>query len=379
MVCLRVFSFVESGVDFMKRALEIADQALGRTSPNPAVGAVVVKDGLIVGEGFTQPPGSAHAEIVALRAAGPRADGATLYVTLEPCCHQGRTGPCTEAIIKAGIREVHFAVVDPFPAVNGGGARILRDAEIRVTVGEGEAEARRLNQAFFHQIRTGRPFVTAKWAMTLDGKIATADGDSRWVSGEVARRRVHRERDASDAIVVGVGTVLADDPQLTVRISAKDDARTPRAERPWRVVLDSTARTPPDARVIGSDGRALIAVTDRASSDRIRTLEDAGASAVVLPTSDGKVDLEAALAALAERGVSRVLLESGGALLGGFFDRGLIDRVMAFVAPKLIGGSAALSPIAGNGRPLMAQALVLANVRVEVVGGDVLIEGIREE
>ncbi|HEX5417096.1 MAG TPA: bifunctional diaminohydroxyphosphoribosylaminopyrimidine deaminase/5-amino-6-(5-phosphoribosylamino)uracil reductase RibD, partial [Chloroflexota bacterium] len=225
----------------MQRALEVADRAVGRTSPNPAVGAVVVKDGLIVGEGFTQPPGSAHAEIMAIRAAGPRADGATLYVTLEPCCHRGRTGPCTEAILAAGIRAVHFATVDPFPAVNGGGARILREAEIAVTVGDHEAEARRLNLAFFHQVRTGRPFVTAKWAMTLDGKIATADGDSRWVSGEESRRIVHRERDASDAILVGVGTILADDPLLTVRLTPREDTRVPRPHAPWRVVLDTNA------------------------------------------------------------------------------------------------------------------------------------------
>jgi len=366
-------------VDFMKRALEVADRALGRTSPNPAVGAVVVKDGLIVGEGFTQPPGSAHAEIVALRAAGSRADGATLYVTLEPCCHQGRTGPCTEAIIAGGIREVHFAVVDPFPAVNGGGAQMLHEAEIMVVVGEGEAEARQLNQAFFHQVRTGRPFVTAKWAMTLDGKIATADGDSRWVSGEAARRTVHRERDASDAILVGVGTVLADDPQLTVRLPAEDDTRAPRRVAPWRVVLDGVARTPPEARLIGNDRRALIVVGESAPSDRVRALEAVGASVLVLPSSGGKVDPEAVLSELADRGVSRVLLESGGTLLGSFFDCGLVDRVMAYIAPKLLGGADAMSPIGGTGRSLMSRALALANTRVETVGGDVLIEGYRED
>lgn len=362
-------------MDFMQRALELADRALGRTSPNPAVGAVVVKDGLIVGEGFTQPPGSAHAEIVALAAAGPRADGAELYVTLEPCCHWGRTGPCTDAIIAAGIRHVHLAMLDPFPAVNGGGAKLLRDAEITITVGEGEADAERLNAAFLHYVRQGRPFVTAKWAMTLDGKIATSIGDSRWITGPAARRRVHLERDASDAIVVGVGTVLADDPELTIRLDPADDARAPRRNAPWRVVVDSAARTPPTARIIGGDRRTLIVTTENAPEDRIRGLQSRGATVISTPSAEGRVDLAVLLTKLAERGAIRVLVEGGGELFGAFFDRDLIDRVLAFVAPKIVGGSRALSPVGGIGRDRLAQALNLAETRTRSIGDDVEIDG----
>jgi diaminohydroxyphosphoribosylaminopyrimidine deaminase/5-amino-6-(5-phosphoribosylamino)uracil reductase len=365
-------------MDYMLRALELADRALGRTSPNPPVGAVVVKDGRIVGEGFTQPPGQAHAEVMALAAAGPHADGADLFVTLEPCCHHGRTPPCTDAILRAGVRQVHVATLDPFPLVDGRGVERLRQAEVKVTIGAHEDAARRLNAAFFHAVRTGRPFVTAKWAMTLDGKIATSQGDSRWVSGPEARRLVHRERDASDAIVVGLGTVLADDPLLTVRLDPADDRRAARAQPPWRVVLDSTGRLPPASQLARpADGqRTLLVTTERAPRERLDRLRAAGVTVeVVAAAADDRVDPAAALAALHARGAIRVLLEAGATLAGAFVDAGLVDRVLAFIAPKLVGGAEAPTPLAGTGRARMAEAVRLQGVTSQAVGSDLLIDG----
>jgi diaminohydroxyphosphoribosylaminopyrimidine deaminase/5-amino-6-(5-phosphoribosylamino)uracil reductase len=365
-------------VDYRKRALELADQAVGRTSPNPPVGAVVVRDGLIVGEGYTLPAGSAHAEVVALAAAGARAVGAELYVTLEPCCHYGRTPPCTDAIARAGVRAVHVAAVDPYPAVNGGGIAALRDAGLSVSVDPPNPDVERLNRPFFHAVRRGRPFVTAKWAMTLDGKIATQTGDSRWVSGDEARRLVHRERDASDAIVVGIGTVLADDPALTVRLDGGDAYRPPRNSPPLRVIFDSQARTPPESRVANPvDGPAtLVFVADRASRERVERLEERGVEVVPCPGCEGRVDPDAALAELRRRGVVRVLLEGGGELIGAFFRQRLVDRVLAFVAPKIVGGRGAPTPAGGLGVGRMTDAVGLSEVSFRALGSDLLVEGI---
>jgi len=364
-------------VDFMARALELADRALGRVSPNPAVGAVLVRDGLIVGEGFTQPPGQAHAEIVALTAAGPRARGAEMYVTLEPCCHVGRTPPCTEAIIAAGVAAVHVAVPDPYPQVNGQGINALQRAGITVTVGAHRGEAERLNAAFFHFVRTGRPLVTAKWAMSADGKVATRLRDSRWVTSPAARRAVHRERDASDAIIVGIGTVLADDPALTVRLEEEGEAqRAPRPCPPLRVVLDSQARMPPTARMLrDGGGPVLVYVTAHAPADRVRALVEAGAEVIPTRSVEGRPDPSAVLADLARRGAIRVLLEAGPTLMGAFLDHQLIDRVMAFIAPRLVGGASALSPVGGEGIARMRAALPLVDVSVCQTGPDVLMEG----
>lgn len=364
-------------MDYMQRALDLACEALGRTSPNPAVGAVIVRRGEVVGEGFTQPPGSAHAEIVALAQAGQRADGAELYVTLEPCCHYGRTPPCTDAILEAGIRVVHIATVDPFPAVNGGGIEVLRRAGLEVRVGEREAAATKLNEAFFHFVRTRRPFVTAKWAMTLDGKIASRTGDARWITGDAARHVVHQERDASDAIIVGVGTAVVDDPKLTVRLDAGSQRSAPRSAPPLRVVFDSTARIPVESHLIATSHEqpTLVFVTSRASTERIECLRAAGAEVIAVPDSGGRVNPGVALERLAERGIVRVLLEGGGELFAAFFEAGLIDRVMAFVAPKVIGGRAAPTPIGGSGQNLMADATGLRDVVIRSFDADILIEG----
>jgi diaminohydroxyphosphoribosylaminopyrimidine deaminase/5-amino-6-(5-phosphoribosylamino)uracil reductase len=364
-------------MDFLGRALELADLAVGRTSPNPAVGAVVVRDGLIVGEGFTQPPGSAHAEVMALAAAGSRADGADLYVTLEPCGHYGRTPPCTDALIAAGIRRVVVAMLDPNPLVDGGGVTALRQAGLAVEIGDRAGAARRLNAAFFHYVHTGRPLVTAKWAMTLDGRIATVGGDSRWVTGVPARRLVHLERDASDAILVGIGTVLADDPRLTIRLAPADNRRPPRLAAPWRVILDTQARLPPNRHLVcdNNDGRTLLFVGENAPAERVRNLRDRGVDVVIAPSVGGRIELSAALATLAQRGAIRVLAEGGSELLGSLFAAGRVDRILAFIAPKLIGGRAAPGPLGAIGRARMAEAMPLRDVDIRSVGEDSLIEG----
>ena len=255
----------------MSHALELARRAEGRVSPNPPVGAVLVKDGEIVGGGCTQPPGQSHAEAVALSEAGDAARGAALYTTLEPCSHHGRTPPCTDAIVEAGVAEVHAAMLDPNPNVRGGGMAILADAGLGTRLGEGEAKARLQLEAYVKYVTTGTPFVTAKFAMSLDGKIATRTGDSKWISGEKARRRVHRLRAAADAVMVGIGTVLADDPRLT----ARDRHGEPLDTQPIRVVVDTRGRTPPDAGMLGEPGRTLIAAgeLDEAPNWGAATLE----------------------------------------------------------------------------------------------------------
>ncbi len=364
----------------MARALKLAERALGLSSPNPAVGAVLVKDGRIVGEGWTQAPGQAHAEIVALQQAGAAAAGATLYVTLEPCCHYGRTPPCCEAIVRAGVREVHIAMLDPSPWVAGGGQRHLARAGIVTVLGEHEQEARRLNEGYFKHVATGLPFVAVKWAMTLDGKIATRTGSSFWVTGPAARARVAQLRARSDAVLVGVGTVLADDPQLTVRpellrAAAPDQPAEPPPRQPLRVVLDSRALTPPTARLLQRNGHVLILVTDHAPADRRAALAAAGAEVVVVPEQHGRVHLPAALQLLGERGVTSVLVEAGGTLVAALLEAGLVDKVYAFIAPKIVGGTNALTPVEGTGLDNMAQALALRDVTVEQLGDDLLVTG----
>ncbi|MHB1006886.1 MAG: bifunctional diaminohydroxyphosphoribosylaminopyrimidine deaminase/5-amino-6-(5-phosphoribosylamino)uracil reductase RibD [Chloroflexota bacterium] len=363
-------------MDYMARALSLARQAQGTTSPNPAVGAVVVRDGEIVGEGFTQPPGSAHAEIMALRQAGERARGGTLYVTLEPCCHFGRTPPCTVAVLAAGIAEVRAATLDPNPLVNGCGASALAEAGVRVSVGEHQAEALELNEAFFKYIRTRRPFVAVKYAMTLDGKIATRTAHSRWVTGIEARRRVHALRAAADAVLVGVGTVLADDPRLTVRLNGAQDE--PAAHQPWRVIVDSTCRTPPTARVVTDAyaGRTLVVTTPRAPAERQAALRSGGAEVVaVAPADDGRVDLHGLLEVMAGRGIINVLAEAGGTLTAALFGAEVVDKVYAFLAPKIVGGVAAPSPVGGTGVATMDDAFPLRLASVERLGQDVLLVG----
>jgi diaminohydroxyphosphoribosylaminopyrimidine deaminase/5-amino-6-(5-phosphoribosylamino)uracil reductase len=363
--------------DAMERALSLARRALGTTSPNPAVGAVLVKAGRIVGEGFTQPPGGSHAEIVAIRQAGEAARDAALYVTLEPCCHQGRTPACTEAVLVAGVREVHLSHLDPDRQVDGRGKGELESAGVAVFVGEGEEEARRINEAYLKHRTTGLPFVIAKFAASLDGKIAATSGDSRWVSGPESRRWAHRQRTVVDAIMVGVRTVLVDDPELTARPEPREGVRLADGEprQPLRLVVDSRGRTPASARVLRLPGRTLVATTDASSEAWRREMREAGAEALVLPASDGRVDLGELLLRLGDRDILSLLIEGGGELLGGFFDLGLVDKVQAVLAPIIIGGQEAPAAVAGRGAARMAGALRLRDVSVERLGEDVLVTG----
>ncbi|MGB2694584.1 MAG: bifunctional diaminohydroxyphosphoribosylaminopyrimidine deaminase/5-amino-6-(5-phosphoribosylamino)uracil reductase RibD, partial [Dehalococcoidia bacterium] len=304
---------------FMARALELAGEQAGRTSPNPTVGAVVVRDGRIVGEGAYRGPGSPHGEAAALADAGEDALGATLYVTLEPCSHRGDTPPCVEAILAAGAAEVHLSHLDPDTRVAGQGKARLEAAGIRVVVGEGEAEARRLNEAYLKHRTTGLPFVVAKFAASLDGKIAATSGDSRWVSGPDTRAWSLELRTRIDAIAVGVNTVLVDDPQLTARIEDTDDHSTGPgqarlAERqPLRVIIDSRGRTPPNAQALGCGAKTLIATTDASAAGWRAEIESTGARVVVLPADDpGRVALSALLSLLGTSNVLTLLIEGGG-------------------------------------------------------------------
>ncbi|OGO03979.1 MAG: riboflavin biosynthesis protein RibD [Chloroflexi bacterium RBG_13_54_9] len=359
-------------MDYMQRALALARQALGNTSPNPAVGAVIVKDGVIVGEGHTEPVGSWHAEIMALKQAGEAARGATMYVSLEPCCHYGRTPPCTQAIIAAGVTEVHLATLDPNPTVSGRGRVELEAAGIKTHVGEHEEEAHELNEAYFKFIISRLPFVTAKFAMSLDGKIATKTGDSQWITGEEARRYAHSLRRVSDAIMVGVNTVISDDPQLTAR-DIDEDAHQSR--QPLRVVVDSRGRTPASARILHMPGKTIIATTASIEPTKVRELREAGAEVLSLPAKRDRVDLPELMRTLGSRKITSVLVEGGGTLLGSFFDQGLVDKVYAFVAPVIIGGKRAVTAVEGRGVSKITEALQLRRLRVERLGDDVMICG----
>jgi diaminohydroxyphosphoribosylaminopyrimidine deaminase/5-amino-6-(5-phosphoribosylamino)uracil reductase len=355
----------------MQRAIELARSVVGRTSPNPAVGAVLMKDGAIVGEGATQPSGQAHAEVMALRQAGGAAAGAELYVTLEPCPNFGRTPPCTQALIDAGVSSVHVATLDPNPAVAGGGVKVLEAAGVRVTVDSGSPEAEKLIEAFAKHITTGLPFVTAKFAMSLDGKIATRTGDSRWISNETSRRAAHLLRSEADAVMVGIGTALADDPLLSVR-----DVPFERAQ-PTRIVVDSTGRLPETAAMLAQDGSTLLAVANVDAAKRT-ALESAGVEIVAAPGSDARVDLVELLRLLGGRDITSILVEGGSGLLGSLFDAALVDKVVAFIAPVIIGGADAPSPVGGQGARTIADALRLAHVHYEVVDGDMMVVGYPE-
>ncbi len=358
-------------MNHMRRAVTLARRALGSTSPNPAVGAVVVKNGEIVGEGFTQPPGGDHAEVVALKQAGSLAHDATLYVTLEPCNHTGRTPPCADAIIEAGISDVHVAIRDPNPEVSGGGLERLKSEGIRTHLGGESVAVRRQLEAWLKVVTTGRPFVTAKFAMSLDGKIATRKGDSKWITGDKARWHVHKMRARTDAVMVGIGTALADDPRLT----ARDERGNPLARQPLRVVVDSRGRLPSTARLLTEPGETLIAVGPNVGGLTVER-QNNDVDVLPFPLLDEHIDLERLIEFLAEeRDVTSIMVEGGGALLGSLFDLDLVDKVVAFVAPMVISGASAPSPVGGTGVEMMADALELERVRWKRLGRDMLITG----
>jgi diaminohydroxyphosphoribosylaminopyrimidine deaminase/5-amino-6-(5-phosphoribosylamino)uracil reductase len=356
---------------YLKLALNLAVRGAGWVSPNPMVGAVVVKEGQVVGRGYHRRAGAPHAEVEALRAAGEAARGADLYVTLEPCNHQGRTPPCTQAILGAGVRRVIIATRDPNPRVTGGGAEFLAAQGVDVNVGLLAAEARRLNEAWFHYVNTGRPWVMAKAACSLDGKIATVGGESQWLTGEPARALGHRLRHRVDAIVVGIGTVLADNPQLTTR-----RPRGP-AKDPIRVVLDSRLRLPLTSRLLHLDSQAptWVATTSQAPPDTIRALKARGAQVLVLPADAGRVSLAALLEELGTRQVQSLLVEGGAETLGAFFDQKLVHQFNFFYAPKILGGQLAPGMVGGHGIIHLGEAHIARDLRVRRVGGDLLVSG----
>ncbi len=359
---------------YMRRALRLA--ALGRhASPNPMVGCVLVDgSGQIVGEGWHPAPGQPHAEVFALRDAGGRAWGATAYVTLEPCSHHGRTPPCADALLAAGVKRVVAAMLDPDVRVGGQGLERLRAGGVEVSIGVGEKEARALNAAYVKHRTTGLPWVVLKTATTLDGKIATETGDSKWITSPVSRRAVHRQlRDRCDAILTGVGTVLADDPSLTTRLTHKA------GRNPWRVIVDSRLRTPLTAQVVTlseSDGRTLFAVTDAADPARRAEIEARGCTVLTCAVGTaGRVSLPDLLARLGTRGdMVGVLGESGGALAASLLQDSLVDRWLAFIAPKIVGGTAAPGPVADLGIQTMADALPGRFQSVRRCGPDIILE-----
>jgi diaminohydroxyphosphoribosylaminopyrimidine deaminase/5-amino-6-(5-phosphoribosylamino)uracil reductase len=349
----------------MARALQLARRGLYTTDPNPRVGCVLVRGGEVVGEGWHERAGDPHAEIVALRAAAHRATGATAYVTLEPCCHHGRTPPCTEALIAAGVRRVVVAMEDPNPRVRGAGLNALQAAGIEVDAGLMAAQAERLNPGFVMRMRQGRPWVRCKLAMSLDGRTAMASGESRWITGEDARRDVHRWRARSSAILTGIGTVLVDDPLLTVRL---DPAEAAPARQPLRVVLDTWLRTPPGAQLLGAPGETLIlaGAPDREKEAR---LQGRGISIITLPMEGGRLDLAAVLRYLGKMEINEVHLEAGAKLSGALLAAGWVDELLVYLAPHLM-GDAARGLFSLPGLERMEQRIELAIGDIRAVGGD---------
>jgi len=354
----------------LHRAIELARRARGQTSPNPIVGAVVVKNDRVIGEGITQPPGEAHAEAMALAACEGDTTGATMYVSLEPCAHEGRTPPCTEAILNAGISRVVIASDDPTPKAAGRGPGILRDEGVRVDFVDGEiAElARMLNQPFRKHARTGRPLVIFKSAMTLDGKVATRTGDSQWISGEASRARAHRWRAESDAVAVGIGTALVDDPRLTARIEGV-------ARQPRRVVFDSEARLPISSKLVQGVAQVPVTVVCSRAAGRtsVQALESAGVDVIVATGQNERARVEHALDELGSRDLQSLLLEGGPHLAGAFLEAGEIDEARMFIAPLMTGGREARTAVEGIGIEQIAAAPRALHVEVDRLDDDVLV------
>ena len=362
-------SRLERDERFMRRALALARRGLGKTSPNPAVGAVLASGGRVIGEGWHKKAGGPHAEIEAIRKAEGKplhARHSTLYVTLEPCCTHGKTPPCTDAIIAAGVKRVVVGAVDPNPRHRGRGLKLLRRAGIRVESGVLAEEATRLNEAFNKWITTGMPLVIAKTAMSLDGKIATRTGDSKWITSDAARQCAHKLRAQVDAIMVGATTAIHDDPQLTVRHGVR------RTKQPWRVVVDARGRAPKSAKLFRDKhrGRTLVLTTTLSSARWRKYLALLGIDVVVVARKGGRVELRAALMELGRRNVTSVLVEGGGELLGAMFDARLVDRVALFYAPIIIGGSGAVLAVAGKGAALVSQAVRLRDCKWSRVRGN---------
>jgi len=355
----------------MRRALELAKMGSGNTNPNPLVGAVIVKNGLIIGEGYHKVYGGPHAEVNAFNSATEDASGATMYVTLEPCSHFGKTPPCALAIVENKIKKVIIGLKDPNPEVSGRGIKILQDNGIEVVTGILLEEGKKLNEIFFKYITLKIPFCLMKTAMTLDGKIATYTGDSKWVTGKPSRDYVHQLRHRMSGIMLGIGTVLSDDPFLTTRFEDGSGSD------PIRIIVDSNGRIPLQAKVLNlkSKAKTIIATTEKIDIAKIKALEEKGAEVIITPLKNDKVDLRFLMKALGERKIDSVLLEGGSELNYSALEEGIVDKVNAFIAPKIIGSNIAKTSVGGKGTTTMAEAISLKYIDVKRFGNDIMIEG----
>lgn len=357
-------------IRYMKRALELAKGVVGYTNPNPLVGAVIVKGDRIIGEGYHKIYGGYHAEINAFLNANEDVKGATMYITLEPCSHYGKTPPCAKAIVEKGIKKVILALNDPNPIVAGRGIKILEDAGIEIVTGVLEEEGKKLNEIFIKYITTKIPFVIMKTAMTMDGKIATRTNASKWITGELSRKHVHELRHRVAGIMVGIGTVLADDPSLTTRFEDSKGCD------PIRIIVDSSARIPLEAKVLNleSDKGTIIAVTEKADKEKIKMLEKKGAEVIVTPSKKGRVDLSLLMKKLGERKIDSILLEGGSELNYAALEESIVDKVHSFIAPKIIGGNTAKTPVGGQGKAYMEDAINLEHIDIHRFGDDIMVE-----
>ena len=356
---------------FMQKTLELAAKGKGRTSPNPMVGAVVVKGGKIISGGYHRKAGTSHAEVIALKKAGAAARGATLYVNLEPCCHtEKRTPPCTKAIIKSGMKKVVVAMIDPNPDVSGMGLKELQAAGIRTETGIMQGEAQRLNEAFIKYITEKEPFVILKIAQSLDGKIATARGESKWITGSEARDHVHKLRNEVDALLVGIGTVKKDNPSLDCRIRG--------GKNPYRIIVDTSLQISPGAKVLKyNDNRTIIAVTKKAGTQKVDSLTRSGNKVLVVKDKAGKVDLKSLMKELGKLEITSVMIEGGSSISASALSAGIVDKVMFFIAPKIIGGIDAIPSVGGKSPALLKNALKLKDMQTTFFGEDILIEGLK--
>ena len=355
----------------MKEALRQARKGLGRTSPNPAVGAVIVRDSHVIARGYHKKAGLPHAEVEVLKKLCGRAKGDTLYVTLEPCNHHGRTPPCTEAILKSGLKRVVVGMKDPNPTVKGGGCEYLESKGVLVTTGVMEPECLRLNEAFLKFVISGRPFVMVKSALTMDGWTATATGHSKWITNDESRQYVHRLRDRVDAVMVGIGTVLSDDPLLTTRLVRG------RGKDPLRVVVDTHLRTPLNARILSQNYPAgtVIATGPHVGEEELKKFQKKGVAAISCPIKAGRIDLAALMDILGKMSVTSLLVEGGASIVGSMFRERLIDKFFVFKAPKIFGGGDGIPMMAGPGPEKMDECLILKDLKVRLFGEDILITG----
>ncbi|HWL25673.1 MAG TPA: bifunctional diaminohydroxyphosphoribosylaminopyrimidine deaminase/5-amino-6-(5-phosphoribosylamino)uracil reductase RibD [Ureibacillus sp.] len=355
--------------EYMQLALDLAATALGNTNPNPVVGAVLVKNGVIVGTGLHRKAGEPHAEVHAFNMAGEHAEGATLYVTLEPCSHYGKTPPCANLVVKSKVARVVVATRDPNPAVAGRGIRLIEEAGIQVDVGILEEEALKLNERFIHNMLTSRPFVISKFAMTLDGKIATSNGHSKWITGEDARAHVHEIRHKVDAILVGIGTVLADNPQLTTRLQAGN------GKNPIRIILDSQLRIPIEANVVDTSDAKTLIVTSKGNenAEKVTMLENKGVSFIFVQKKENGLDLEEMLDELYKLGITDTLVEGGGEVNASFLRKGLINKFLVYMAPKVLGGKQSKTPFLGEDVQSMDDAMELEFESYQQLGQDLFV------